>query len=105
MSAFAVFLLVIEVVGPSLPLLPVPRRQDCSAQGDEITVCAKKKVERSPYRLPRMDEEVPMPAMGKAEIGIGNGKSLSVESEQAGVGGFVSNRGMLRLKVPLGGKR
>jgi hypothetical protein len=38
-------------------------------------------------------------ALPNAEVNVAEGVSVGAETEEADVGGFVSNRAMLRLKV------
>ena len=72
-------------------------RQPCSesADSEEVVVCARRG--ESPYRL----KEVPPPAtkQTKAEVKIAGGVSVGAETESADVGGFASNRAMLRFKL------
>jgi hypothetical protein len=93
---------VLQAAGASPPErvdLTIP--QSCAAQRpetDEVVVCANRNGE-SPYRL----TDVPAPAEGealpKAEVQVAEGVSVGAETEKADVGGFDSNRAMVRLKV------
>ena len=93
---------VLQAAGASPPErvdLTIP--QSCAAQRpetDEVVVCAHRNGE-SPYRL----TDVPAPAEGealpKAEVQVAEGVSVGAEMEKADVGGFDSNRAMVRLKV------
>jgi hypothetical protein len=72
----------------------------CSEQGSpstDVIVCARRADGPSPYRI----RQLPPPPAGlpKAEAQIANGVSIGAETESADVGGFVSNRAMLRLKI------
>mgnify|MGYP000548301382 CR=1 FL=1 len=70
--------------------------QPCAAQtGEEVVVCAKRG--ESPYRLKQPALPVRKPA--KAEMSIADGVTAAAETESADVGGFASNRLMVRLKV------
>jgi len=71
-------------------------RQPCDGQSsEEVVVCAKRG--ESPYRL---KQPAPPPQKtAKAEVTIADGVAASAETESADVGGFASNRLMLRLKV------
>ena len=51
----------------------------------------------SPYRLENAAK--PKRKSAKAEMQLGEGVSAGAETESADVGGFTSNRVMLRLKV------
>jgi hypothetical protein len=64
---------------------------------DEIVVC------RAPdekYRVRELDGADLEEGRLKAEVGIGGNARLGVETEQAGINGFPSNRAMIRLKLP-----
>lgn len=63
---------------------------------DEILVCAKR-TDRSPYRItqpPPRQSRVP-----KAELQLADGVSASADIDGYDVGGFPSNRIMVRLKI------
>ena len=72
-------------------------RQPCrqGSDSEEVVVCAQRG--ESPYRLkqqpPAAAKEI------KAEVQIAEGVSAGVETESADVGGFASNRAMLRFKL------
>lgn len=75
-------------------------RQPCRAEsgaGDEVVVCANRNGE-SPYRL---NQPAPPPpkSVPKAEVKLAEGVSADAGTEQVDVGGFPSNRAMIRLKV------
>ena len=77
-----------------------PERVDCAAQRsetDEVVVCANRDGE-SPYRLIEVPEPVEGEALPKAEVQVAQGVSAGAETEKADVGGFDSNRAMVRLK-------
>ena len=62
---------------------------------DEVIVCGRRD-HSSRFRLPpptRYEPDLP-----KAELLLGNGTSLSAETEQVDIGGTPSNRAMIRLK-------
>ena len=89
---------VVSAAPPERVDLTIP--QPCApqkAESDEIVVCANPNG-MSPYRInqptPRPDARVP-----KAEVQIADGVSVGAETESADVGGFTSNRAMLRLKL------
>jgi hypothetical protein len=77
--------------------LTVP--QPCASpktENDEIVVCANPNGV-SPYRL---NPPAPRPrALPKAEVQVAKGVNVGAETESADVGGFTSNRAMLRLKI------
>lgn len=98
-------LLQASVAGPPLPA-PRPAAPAClpDAAGGEVTVCGSRG-QQEQFRLralpQRYDPDVA--ALPKAETSILGGKAkVAAETEAAGVGGFQSNRGMVRLKIPLG---
>ena len=89
---------VASAVSPERVDLTIP--QPCAPQkadGDEIVVCANPSGV-SPYRI---NQPAPRPGTGvpKAEIQLANGASVGAETESVDVGGFPSNRAMLRLKL------
>ncbi|MGK6323799.1 hypothetical protein ACMGDM_12050 [Sphingomonas sp. DT-51] len=99
------WLLQAAVAGPMIapPRATVPRCPE-NGPGDDIMVCGRAP-DQEQFRvraLPgRYDPDAA--ALPKAETGVFGGRAkLAAEAEQAGVGGFVSNRGMVRLKIPLG---
>jgi hypothetical protein len=76
--------------------VPAPCAAHRVANG-EIVVCARRPDGPSPYRIsqpPARQPEVP-----KAKVQISEGVSASAETEHADIGGFPSNRLMLRLKI------
>ena len=76
--------------------------QPCSAQRSgadgEVIVCANRNGD-SPYRLTDVPEPAEGEALPKAEVKVAEGVSAGVETERTDVGGFDSNRAMVRLKV------
>ena len=95
---FAVIAQAVASVPPEKIDLTI--RQPCKAQvtsGDEIVVCARRNDGISPYRINQ-----PLPRQSnvpKAELQLADGLSASAEAENADVGGFSSNRAMVRLKI------
>lgn len=89
------------VMGPPAdrprPAAPAPRCGTTGPDG-EVVVCA---TSQESYRLKPLSDryDADVPALPKAETKIG-GATVAAESEASGVGGFVSNRAMMRLKVP-----
>jgi hypothetical protein len=95
---FAVFAQAVTSVPPEKIDLTIP--QPCEAQksnDDEIVVCGRKGEGFSPYRInqptPRQSEPP------KAELQLADGVRAAAETENADVGGFPSNRVMVRLKI------
>ena len=75
-------------------------RQPCESQksnDEEIVVCARRADGFSPYRInqpPPRQSDLP-----KAELQLADGVSAAAETENVDVGGFPSNRLMVRLKI------
>ncbi|WP_343525549.1 5'-nucleotidase [Sphingomonas sp.] len=90
------------------PVLPVPRRPEAPTRcpvgetGDDVVVCARSAEEDRLRPVPDYSKPLSLPKARTEIPGVG---TLSGEVEQAGVGGFPSNRAMIRLKIPLGGRR
>jgi hypothetical protein len=83
--------LVIDLMPKAEPLRRCP-----PGRPGEIVVCA---TDQDEFRYQReFDVDAP-PGIPEAKISLGDGKTLSAETEQAGVGGFTSNRIMVRLRV------
>lgn len=97
--------LALQAAGPVLEK-PQPPARSCEsvAADSEVEVCGRA-VDQEAFRLRAMPEryDANAAALPNAETSILGGRAkLAAETEQAGVGGFVSNRGMVRLKIPLG---
>lgn len=96
------FLLMVQAVTGSPPeridLIAPVASTSCKSDtgGDEVVVCGGRD---NPYRLRPLPPVSATASLPKAEMKIGNAKA-AVETEQAGVGGFTSNRAMVRLKLP-----
>ena len=77
--------------------LTIPGPCDTQASTDEdVIVCGRRRDDSSRYRIPP-----PTPnqsVLPKAELRLGNGTSLSADTEQVDIGGTPSNRAMIRLK-------
>jgi hypothetical protein len=97
---FAVMLQAVTASPPERVDLTIP--QPCSAQrpgaDGEVIVCANRNGD-SPYRLTDVPEPAEGEALPKAEVKVAEGVSAGVETERTDVGGFDSNRAMVRLKV------
>ena len=75
--------------------------QPCQAERadpDEVVVCANRNGE-SPYRLKQPDPPPRKNALPEAQVKIAEGVSAGAETESVDVGGFPSNRAMIRLKI------
>lgn len=87
---------VVSATPPERIDLTIP--QPCRAESaGEVVVCANRNGE-SPYRLkqPAVRAREGLP---KAEKQIADGVGIAAETEAADVGGFQSNRAMIRLKI------
>ena len=86
--------------GPALLLPPtLSAKRECRSDDvvDEVVVCGRPNDEFRLEPLPdRYQAGVP-----RAEFALPGGAKAAAETEQGGVGGFPSNRVMLRLKIPL----
>ena len=94
----AAILQAISASPPERVDLTIP--QPCAAQRsetDEVVVCANRDGE-SPYRLTEVPEPNGNAALPKAEVKVADGVGVGAEMEKAEVGGFDSNRAMVRLK-------
>jgi hypothetical protein len=92
--------LLTQVLSASSPeridlLVPQPCTSDQRDAGD-VVVCANRSGE-SPYRLKQPERQ--SKALPKAQLQIGKATSVAAETEEADVGGFKSNRAMVRLKI------
>jgi hypothetical protein len=84
---------------PAEQIVPAaaPRCRARASANDEIVVCARRADGPSPYRInqpPAAEEGLP-----KAQMQIARGVSAAAETEQADVGGFPSNRLLVRFKI------
>jgi hypothetical protein len=88
-----------QAVPPAPPQkidLTIPEPCETQASTDDnIIVCARRG-EPSRYRIPLLTPY--QSGLPKAEFQLGNGTSLSADTEQVDVGGWPSNRAMIRLK-------
>lgn len=93
----AIIFVLQAVAGPVLTTPPALHAvPECTGNGEELVVCGRRE---SPYRLKPVPLRYAEPTIPKAEIGVLGGK-LAAETEAGSVGGVVSNRAMLRLKLP-----
>ncbi|MCW3798793.1 hypothetical protein OMW55_13340 [Sphingomonas sp. BN140010] len=82
----------------TIDLLARPAPSCAAARTDDVVVCGRRDPDR--YRIPpeyRTTEQ--KEGLGRAEARIGNA-AVGAATEQADVGGFTSNRIMIRLKIP-----
>ncbi len=83
--------------GPTLAAPPALQAAPaCIVEDDEVLVCGRR---GSPHRLKPLAPRYEKPAVPRATIAVAGGE-IAAEGEAAGVGGFVSNRAMVRLKLP-----
>jgi len=91
-------LLQAAVAGPVLPRPRVPRDLAPCPVGEDgdVVVCApdQRQFRLGPAPRLRADGSV----LPRAQMALDGKTDLSAETDQAGVGGFTSNRGMIRLK-------
>lgn len=101
----ALLLLLQAVSGPHLSAPPRPRSDaPCPVATDssDVVVCGRV---NDRYRLRRLPEEVRREGLPRAETALGSA-TLAAEAEQATLaGGQQSQRLMIRLKIPMGGKK
>lgn len=71
----------------------------CDASSTDIVVCGRSEAARDRLKGAPQGIEAP-PALPKAEIGVIGTVRATAETEAVAVGGFPSNRVMLRLKAP-----
>ena len=99
-----VLLLAQAIAGPVLPAVATPHvRQRCPTDlsPDEVVVCAR---DPDAYRLKAVAPTAVGDGLPPAAVRIGK-STLAAEAEQAQLlGGAQSQRLMVRLKVPFGGK-
>ena len=89
------------------PVLPAPRRPStgrCPADdaGGDVVVCGRSSESYRLRPIPDRSSPLTLPTARTEIPGVG---TLSAEVEQGGIGGFPSNRAMIRLKIPLGARR
>lgn len=90
------------------PVLPVPRKPStvrrCPSDetGDDVVVCGRSSDADRIGTIPDYSKPMTLPKARAQIAGVG---TLSAETEQADVGGSPSKRAMIRLTIPLGGRR
>lgn len=96
------FVAVAQAAGsPPSEVIDLTLRPQCEAKrsaSDEIVVCGRRSDRPSPYRLPVLPPEQ-QKGIPTADTMLANGVNLGAVTEQANVGGFPSNRLMLRLRI------
>ena len=90
------------------PVLPAPRKAPTTRHcppddgGGDVVVCGRSS---DAYRIGIIpDYSAPM-TLPKARTKIAGVGAVSAEAEQVDVGGMPSKRAMIRLAIPLGGRR
>ena len=101
LSLSLLFVMLAQVISSVPPeKIDLTIKQPCKAHAarvDEIIVCARRNDGISPYRI---NQTLPrQPNVPKAELQLADGLSASAETENVDVGGFRSNRAMVRLKI------
>jgi hypothetical protein len=94
---FAAVLQTVSAGSPERIDLTIPLPCEVSRADDQVVVCGNRNGE-SPYRL-KQPAQKPRKALPDAQLQIGEGVAIAAETEQADVGGFTSNRAMVRLKI------
>lgn len=89
----------LQTIGaPKSETIDLRMSQPCvpARRGEEVVVCANRNGE-NPYRLkqPARKERGPV----KAQMQVADGVTAGAETENVDVGGFPSNRLMLRFKI------
>ncbi len=90
------------------PVLPVPRKPSMARRcppdetGDDVVVCGRSSDADRIGTIPDYSKPMTLPKARAQIAGVG---TLSAETEQADVGGSPSKRAMIRLTIPLGGRR
>ncbi|WP_294242746.1 hypothetical protein [uncultured Sphingomonas sp.] len=90
------------------PVLPVPRKPSTARRcppdetGDDVVVCGRSSDADRIGTIPDYSKPMTLPKARAQIAGVG---TLSAETEQADVGGSPSKRAMIRLTIPLGGRR
>lgn len=80
-----------------IDLMPLHPYRRCPAPvAGEITVCAEAP---DKYRYNRALDEAASGGEGEASISLGEGVKLQAEVESVNIGGFTSNRVMMRIKI------
>ena len=97
----ALLFLVLAQAASSAPLEPTALAvaPPCEAQRSvdgEIVVCAPRPEGLSPYRITQLPAR--QAGIPKAQVRLAKGVIASAETEQAMVGGFPSNRAVIRIK-------
>jgi len=93
-------LFAVQTIGspPAEQIVPAtaPRCRARASASDEIVVCARRPDGPSPYRINQ--PAVAEAGLPKAQMQIARGVTAAAETEQADVGGFPSNRFLVRFK-------
>ncbi|MGE7204615.1 hypothetical protein ACQKJZ_02925 [Sphingomonas sp. NPDC019816] len=93
------------VAGPVLPAprkAPTGRRCPPTDTGDEVVVCGRSS---DADRIGAIADYSRAMTLPKAQTHIAGVGTLSAEAGQGDVGGSPSRRAMIRLTIPLGGRR
>lgn len=99
-----ILVLVQAVAGPVLPAVPRPRlARPCPvATSGDVVVCARDQESFRLHAAPPVAERERVP---KAQVRIGD-VTVAAEGEAAGLPlGYFTNRAMMRVRIPLGGKK
>ena len=94
------FLAMVQAISSAPPdslQLPNPQCEAKQSASEEIVVCARRRDGSSAYRIKPM--QAPGSEIKQAEMRLGEAVTASAETERYDVGGFPSNRVMVRLKI------
>ncbi|MFN3775385.1 hypothetical protein [Sphingomonas parapaucimobilis] len=90
------------------PVLPAPRKASTARHcppddgGGDVVVCGRSSDADRIGTIPDYSRPTTLPKARTKIAGVG---AVSAEAEQVDVGGIPSKRAMIRLAIPLGGRR
>jgi hypothetical protein len=105
---WALVMIALQAGAVAGPVLPVPRKPSMARRcppdetGDDVVVCGRSSDADRIGTIPDYSKPMTLPKARAQIAGVG---TLSAETEQADVGGSPSKRAMIRLTIPLGGRR
>lgn len=105
---WALVMIALQTGAVAGPVLPLPRKASTARRcppddsGGDVVVCGRSSDADRIGTVPDYSRPMTLPKARTEIAGVG---TLSAETEQADVGGSPSKRGMIRLTIPLGGRR
>lgn len=105
---WALVMIALQTGAVAGPVLPVPRKAPTARRcppddgGGDVVVCGRSSDADRIGTIPDYSAPMTLPR-ARAEIPVVG--AVSAEVEQADVGGTPSKRAMIRLTIPLGGRR